>query len=893
MIQTTKHKCIDGIGGTQSAYRIDDSAVVHVSRLLRNAYADPVKAVLREYICNAIDAHKFLGIKDPVLLKLPSALDPTISFSDFGGGLSHEDFERLILGYGSSGEHKRSSNEQIGGFGIGCKSMFSVTDSFTYTVWFDGEERKYLCYLDDTDRGMSKMLYRRPNTERAGGMEVSAAVRPDQVQRFSERALMILPFLDYPVLVNGGAVVYEKFDDLKPTLSSLGQLLIAGDAPPVKWSYFQYSSIPIWASSGLSGSQFSRHISVRMGGVVYPIADNACKSETEDLPYGYYVFDAPIGSFEVAPSREALQQTRKVLRDIATIARAMEQALKAAVQPTIDLCEDPYKAHAQVDNIAGAFSFIKRDKFVWRGKEYKEQELFWISEADIKEHEVRFVTATMARKALRVIHSVPRRFYGAQGAVLSDNRGLRLLPDLTGVQSSQSNGIDLYLHKNEQGIDGWYGSPYTFSGNLLEGHLPEPKNSVQYLRKVKWAAFSRHHSERYLWVANKPEEFLKKYPWIKDRITDITDLRGETWLPPARAPRLRVPKVARSGPVEKRDPTLVAGLFIHSGKRASDISSEMWVQAKLAPASDQPVLCVTELDRFEVTGNHCDITAMGLTELLDLSVVMQKVLGYPIHGIKSGDYAFRVAKLRSAGYQVIPLAEAMVQLVHHLTTSKWVDTPLNLYSALWYRDAFNTRAYTTVSVGEVWKAAEKAKLTLGWDYNAFAARVGLVLRAISSLTQATRDAKPCSKLKDRVQKFWKLMEKKFPEMDQRVCGFARSAFMGMLYDRILTNRPLSSAVVSGSFGPCLIEVTAAKKTFVLDKAHAELLLGAEVIRLGAFEYIKPLLDMLGDPEVFAFVLGLVVRDTCGSSQIFGGVLGDNRPDNVWIVGAMNAVIGNK
>ena len=52
-VQEKKNIEVTGTVLDQADYHIDPNAIPHITALLRNLYADPVKAVLREYIANA------------------------------------------------------------------------------------------------------------------------------------------------------------------------------------------------------------------------------------------------------------------------------------------------------------------------------------------------------------------------------------------------------------------------------------------------------------------------------------------------------------------------------------------------------------------------------------------------------------------------------------------------------------------------------------------------------------------------------------------------------------------------------------------------------------------------------------------------------------------------
>ena len=97
-------------------------------------YTDKPLAIVRELSCNAFDAHMEAGNADrPFLIQLPNDLEPEFRIRDYGTGLKHEQVMKLYSSYFTS--TKTNTNNQIGAFGLGSKSPFSYTDTFTVTSY--------------------------------------------------------------------------------------------------------------------------------------------------------------------------------------------------------------------------------------------------------------------------------------------------------------------------------------------------------------------------------------------------------------------------------------------------------------------------------------------------------------------------------------------------------------------------------------------------------------------------------------------------------------------------------------------------------------------------------------------------------------------------------------
>lgn len=141
IITESKQNVITNMTGQENTFSIAQNAFV-AELLSRKLYTKPALAVVRELICNALDASL-----NRVDVELPSALKPTFTVRDYGTGLSKEDMLCLYSTYGFS--TKRSDNTQIGGFGVGSKSPFALTDTFTVSSVYQGVRTDYVCYKDN------------------------------------------------------------------------------------------------------------------------------------------------------------------------------------------------------------------------------------------------------------------------------------------------------------------------------------------------------------------------------------------------------------------------------------------------------------------------------------------------------------------------------------------------------------------------------------------------------------------------------------------------------------------------------------------------------------------------------------------------------------------------
>lgn len=170
-----------------TSFDISKDDVAHIMTILRDTlYSDKIMAVLREYSTNAWDANRMAGRPDvPIEVTMPTLGVPELVIRDRGPGLSHDDIRRVYTQYGAS--TKRESNVAAGMLGIGSKSGFAYSDSFTITSWHGGKKRIYVAVLND-ERGRCDLIHAEPCDEADTGVEIKIAVKPQDIGNFEQRA---------------------------------------------------------------------------------------------------------------------------------------------------------------------------------------------------------------------------------------------------------------------------------------------------------------------------------------------------------------------------------------------------------------------------------------------------------------------------------------------------------------------------------------------------------------------------------------------------------------------------------------------------------------------------------------------------------------------------------
>jgi len=244
-------------------------------------YTHKERAVIREICCNAHDSHVEAGNPEPFDVHLPTQLEPYFSVRDYGIGLSDKDVRFVFCNTFRS--TKRDSNEQIGCLGLGSKSPFSLTDSFTVISWYNGLCRTYSCYRDEQRIPVVALLTEVASDE-PNGLKISFTIE-DKSYEFQQEAVNVFRYWDYTPNLNNKEVV-KQVQELRDCYKFTGE------------------------DFGLSSGYGS--MKAIMGNVSYSIPD-----EIEELGVnGYLKFE--LGEISFDAGRESLSlddKTKQVIKD--------------------------------------------------------------------------------------------------------------------------------------------------------------------------------------------------------------------------------------------------------------------------------------------------------------------------------------------------------------------------------------------------------------------------------------------------------------------------------------------------------------------------------------------------------------------------------------------------
>lgn len=254
-------------------------------------YSNPVLAVVRELLTNAYDSQVAAGNPDKeIQVVFPTPLDTEFSIRDFGTGLSKEDVMTLYTTFFDS--TKADTNDFTGGFGLGSKTPFSYTSSFSVTSFYNG--KKYIFLATKKDGYPSIIPLTEEPTDEPNGLYIRIPVNKD----------------------NGTQSGVQFFEEAKRYLAFIPEIKISCNKelpklkPFIEWENIKFYKLT--RKNPVYHWQYLRGIFIKQGQNIYDIEKYLRDSPSYNkLSSGIFssidvVYEVPIGTLGITPSREQL-----------------------------------------------------------------------------------------------------------------------------------------------------------------------------------------------------------------------------------------------------------------------------------------------------------------------------------------------------------------------------------------------------------------------------------------------------------------------------------------------------------------------------------------------------------------------------------------------------------
>lgn len=370
---------------SETAFGIGNGSLL-LEYLRSNIYKNPVQALTREIASNARDAHREVDgdpnnpttRKTPIQITFPNEWSGDFRVQDWGPGISPERMTTIFTQFGNS--TKRDSNDETGGFGLGCKTPFAYGDSFTVTTVFDGIKYYYSAILDG---GAGKMvLLSKEETDDPSGTVISVPVHKDDWDSF----------VDYTMLATA-------LWDVKPVLKGISP---APEYPKIE-TYFGgddwtlANSITLRDVAGLDSGTYAV-----VDGIPYKIEGysmNNMDYKLKDALNCSFHLKFEVGELDLAPSRDHLRYTKETQKLIKERVQNALVMLKEQIQDKISAAPSYYDAaiayrnlkaetSSDVMNLAGGMRWngipIKFDIDISSIGRWSKMTKFWLDCGDLK-----------------------------------------------------------------------------------------------------------------------------------------------------------------------------------------------------------------------------------------------------------------------------------------------------------------------------------------------------------------------------------------------------------------------------------------------------------------------------------------------------------------------------
>lgn len=315
--------------------------------ILRNRmYSNPILAICREISCNARDAHREVGKPEvPIHIHLPNNLERYYKIRDFGPGISPDRMSNVFLKYTAS--TKRDDNLQTGGFGLGAKTPFAYSESFSITTNVDGTQYSYSCNLDETKIGKLLLLSKTP-TKEPNGTEIQVPVLPKDFQAFATWTEQACRHWDVKPTIKGGTIDWQI-----PTK------ILEGNG----WAIVQDNNY----------SYYNRDCKIIIDGIEYPLDLDSLKKYADasiiDSAHGKFFMYFNNGELTLATSREQIQldeRTQKIIRQrLVLIQKEIRETIKTKIDALPNLWEANLFYRKEMKKAFNNLDFL--GTFTWQG----------------------------------------------------------------------------------------------------------------------------------------------------------------------------------------------------------------------------------------------------------------------------------------------------------------------------------------------------------------------------------------------------------------------------------------------------------------------------------------------------------------------------------------------
>ena len=179
--------------------------------LTSTLYKNVPSTIVRELISNGYDGHIRAGNVDKEIeVHAPFVFEPTFEVRDFGCSMDEETMMNVYTTFFSS--TKNADNNEVGGFGLGCKLPFAYTDMFTITTYLNGKQQDYIASKNNGVPTLSK-LGDATDTSEPNGVKVCVPVQEDDIDAFCGAVKYMVKYSKFKIKSNLECEAVKEYDN--------------------------------------------------------------------------------------------------------------------------------------------------------------------------------------------------------------------------------------------------------------------------------------------------------------------------------------------------------------------------------------------------------------------------------------------------------------------------------------------------------------------------------------------------------------------------------------------------------------------------------------------------------------------------------------------------------
>lgn len=322
----------------QRKFTVDAGA--HIMAVLSGLYKNPVDAMVREYLTNMYDAYVALRRVNPSAaitapqIKVPSALDANLTFTDYGIGMSLDTVWNVYSSYGSS--TKNGDNNEVGGFGLGSKTAFCYNGGASWSIVsrYEGQAHTFMAFIGED--GVPNLTHVNSSpTDEHSGLTISIPILRNDF--------------------NAVATAVQKYAPYFPM-----ELTVLGTIVPKITKIAEGSSWYMLASADNRHHRREEQMTVVMGNVPYVVDRGMISNAVPRNNYDFFSYNSitvhvPIGSVDIVPSRDNMKYTEKTIKAISEALQVVIKEIGGVVAKQLLNCKTEWEAVLAYRNIKNIY----------------------------------------------------------------------------------------------------------------------------------------------------------------------------------------------------------------------------------------------------------------------------------------------------------------------------------------------------------------------------------------------------------------------------------------------------------------------------------------------------------------------------------------------------------